>query len=228
MGFRGRAATAAGKSSATWNSVTWLYELRCTRFARSKTNTAYRLLPRRYRHVILTPDMSNRPISPFPIIHRVEDAPADERYLMLMVATERSREWQSFWFREPAFPLLLLKSGLNPACRLGRRGGFCGSPALLTEKVRVFLNHHSGKLCRAWRVRYARDFLAAHPKVVCAAWSNVRSSNDRQHLVHFIVIKIALVSIRRVGVCPRFYPRSPRPAARFNPPTCQVEIANSA
>jgi hypothetical protein len=33
----------------------------------------------------------------FPIIYRVEDVPEDEGTLMLMVATKRSREWQSFW-----------------------------------------------------------------------------------------------------------------------------------
>jgi hypothetical protein len=33
----------------------------------------------------------------FPIIYRIPDVPEDEGTLMLLVATERSREWQSFW-----------------------------------------------------------------------------------------------------------------------------------
>src|SRR5258708_32036076 len=33
----------------------------------------------------------------FPIVHRIPDVPEDEGILMLLVATERSREWQSFW-----------------------------------------------------------------------------------------------------------------------------------
>ena len=33
----------------------------------------------------------------FPIVHRIPDVPEDEGTLMLLVATERSREWQSFW-----------------------------------------------------------------------------------------------------------------------------------
>ena len=33
----------------------------------------------------------------FPIVYRIEDVPEDEGTLMLLVATERSREWQSFW-----------------------------------------------------------------------------------------------------------------------------------
>lgn len=33
----------------------------------------------------------------FPIIYRIEDVPEDEGTLMLLVATERSREEQSFW-----------------------------------------------------------------------------------------------------------------------------------
>lgn len=33
----------------------------------------------------------------FPIVHRIPDVPEDGGTLMLLVATERSREWQSFW-----------------------------------------------------------------------------------------------------------------------------------
>jgi hypothetical protein len=33
----------------------------------------------------------------FPIVHRIPDVPEEEGTLMLLVATERSREWQSFW-----------------------------------------------------------------------------------------------------------------------------------
>ncbi|HZI58369.1 MAG TPA: hypothetical protein VFF39_16420 [Verrucomicrobiae bacterium] len=33
----------------------------------------------------------------FPIVHRIPDVPEDEGTLMLLVATERSREEQSFW-----------------------------------------------------------------------------------------------------------------------------------
>jgi hypothetical protein len=33
----------------------------------------------------------------FPIVHRIEGVPEDEGTMMLLVATERSREWQSFW-----------------------------------------------------------------------------------------------------------------------------------
>jgi hypothetical protein len=33
----------------------------------------------------------------FPIIFRIQDVPQAEGTLMLLVATERSREWQSFW-----------------------------------------------------------------------------------------------------------------------------------
>jgi hypothetical protein len=40
----------------------------------------------------------------------VEDVPEDEGTLMLMVATERSREWQSFW--------VPLESKLSHCCSL--------------------------------------------------------------------------------------------------------------
>jgi hypothetical protein len=33
----------------------------------------------------------------FPIVYRVDGVPEAEGTLMLLVATERSREWQSFW-----------------------------------------------------------------------------------------------------------------------------------
>jgi hypothetical protein len=33
----------------------------------------------------------------FPIVYRIDDVPEAEGTLMLLVATERSREWQSFW-----------------------------------------------------------------------------------------------------------------------------------
>ena len=46
----------------------------------------------------------------FPIVYRVEDVPEDEGTLMLMVATERSREWQSFW--------VPLESKLSHCCSL--------------------------------------------------------------------------------------------------------------
>jgi hypothetical protein len=33
----------------------------------------------------------------FPVVHRIPDVPEDEGTMMLMVATERSRECESFW-----------------------------------------------------------------------------------------------------------------------------------
>jgi hypothetical protein len=33
----------------------------------------------------------------FPIVYRIADVPEDEGTMMLLVATERSREWESFW-----------------------------------------------------------------------------------------------------------------------------------
>lgn len=33
----------------------------------------------------------------FPVVYSIPDCPADEGTLILMVATERSREWESFW-----------------------------------------------------------------------------------------------------------------------------------
>ena len=33
----------------------------------------------------------------FPVVYRIPDVPEDEGTLILLVATERSREWNSFW-----------------------------------------------------------------------------------------------------------------------------------
>ena len=46
----------------------------------------------------------------FPIVHRIEGVPEDEGTMMLLVATERSREWQSFWHP--------LETKLNHCCSL--------------------------------------------------------------------------------------------------------------
>jgi hypothetical protein len=64
----------------------------------AKPNTAYRLLASGDTVTVVHygPEGLINQIA-FPIIYRVEDVPEDEGTLMLMVATERSREWQSFW-----------------------------------------------------------------------------------------------------------------------------------
>src|ERR1700759_179292 len=46
----------------------------------------------------------------FPIVHKIPDVPEDEGTMMLMVATERSREWNSFW--------LPLETKLSHCCSL--------------------------------------------------------------------------------------------------------------
>jgi hypothetical protein len=46
----------------------------------------------------------------FPIVYRIADVPEDEGTLMLLVATERSREEQSFW--------VPLETKLNCCCSL--------------------------------------------------------------------------------------------------------------
>jgi hypothetical protein len=33
----------------------------------------------------------------FPVVYRIPDVPEDEGTLILMIATERSREWSGFW-----------------------------------------------------------------------------------------------------------------------------------
>lgn len=33
----------------------------------------------------------------FPVVYRIPEVPAAEGTMMLLVATERSREWESFW-----------------------------------------------------------------------------------------------------------------------------------
>lgn len=33
----------------------------------------------------------------FPVVYSIPEVPADEGTLILLVATERSREWESFW-----------------------------------------------------------------------------------------------------------------------------------
>jgi hypothetical protein len=33
----------------------------------------------------------------FPVVYRIPEVPEEEGTMMLLVATERSREWQSFW-----------------------------------------------------------------------------------------------------------------------------------
>jgi len=33
----------------------------------------------------------------FPVVYRIPDVPVKEGTMMLLVATERNREWQSFW-----------------------------------------------------------------------------------------------------------------------------------
>lgn len=64
----------------------------------AKPNTAYRLLASGDTVTVIHygPEGLINQFA-FPIIYRVEDVPEDEGTLMLMVATERSREWQSFW-----------------------------------------------------------------------------------------------------------------------------------
>jgi len=64
----------------------------------AKPNTAYRLLASGDTVTVIHygPEGLINQLA-FPIIYRVEDVPEDEGTLMLMVATERSREWQSFW-----------------------------------------------------------------------------------------------------------------------------------
>ena len=46
----------------------------------------------------------------FPIVYRIADVPEDEGTMMLLVATERSREWESFW--------LPLENKLSHCCSL--------------------------------------------------------------------------------------------------------------
>jgi hypothetical protein len=64
----------------------------------AKPNTAYRLLASEDTVTVVHygPEGLINQFA-FPIVYRVEDVPEDEGTLMLMVATERSREWQSFW-----------------------------------------------------------------------------------------------------------------------------------
>ena len=64
----------------------------------AKPNTAYRLLASEDTVTVVHygPEGLINQFA-FPIVYRVEDVPEDEGTLMLMVATKRSREWQSFW-----------------------------------------------------------------------------------------------------------------------------------
>lgn len=101
MGFRGRAATRpAGKDFHQMElcymaSMSTLQEILQSE---AKPDTAYKLLASgdtvtvvHYGPGGLIDQFA------FPIIYRVEDVPEAEGTLMLLVATERSREWQSFW-----------------------------------------------------------------------------------------------------------------------------------
>jgi hypothetical protein len=64
----------------------------------AKPNTAYRLLAGDDTVTVVHygPEGLINQFA-FPIVYRVEDVPEDEGTLMLMVATERNREEQSFW-----------------------------------------------------------------------------------------------------------------------------------
>jgi hypothetical protein len=100
MGFRGQAVTPARKEFRHMElcymvSMSTLHEILQSE---AKSDTAYRLVASGDTVTVVHygPEGLINQFA-FPIIYRVEDVPEDEGTLMLMVATERSREWQSFW-----------------------------------------------------------------------------------------------------------------------------------
>jgi hypothetical protein len=101
MGFRGRAAIAGQEEDFRHMELCYMVSMSTLHEvlqAEAKPNTAYRLLASEDTVTVVHygPEGLINQFA-FPIVYRVEDVPEDEGTLMLMVATERSREWQSFW-----------------------------------------------------------------------------------------------------------------------------------
>jgi hypothetical protein len=76
----------------------------------AKPNTLYTLVARGEKVTVVHFGQGLINQFAFPIVHRVPDVAEDEGTLMLLVATERSHEWQSFW--------LPLKNKLLHCCSL--------------------------------------------------------------------------------------------------------------
>ena len=101
MGFRGRAASRPAREEFRHMELCYMVSMSTLHEilqSEAKPNTAYRLLASGDTVTVIHygPEGLINQFA-FPIVYRVEDVPEDEGTLMLMVATERSREWQSFW-----------------------------------------------------------------------------------------------------------------------------------